>query len=173
MPLPVLPAVAIGVGALSKVAGIFSGNKAERDRAKLLEQNALVRLTAQLSGLATRQRQELISAAQARRQGRRQTVVQAARAKAAGASRGVGSATQVQDVFQGGQEFLGSINLQLREVRRQLETQRRAARSEFSSALQAARAGQGGGPLQDLLDFSSIALDTANAFAALPKPRGG
>lgn len=168
--MALLPAIGIGVGVLSKVLGSSARADAEKARAAALEQNALIRLTSVLSGLQSRERQQLASAAQQRRLGKRQSAVLAARARALGADAGTGSSEQVQDVAVGQAEFLGALDAQLGLVRGELARSRRQARIEFEGARSAARAGVGG-PLAQFLDFANIALGTIDAIGNLPKSK--
>lgn len=168
--MALLGAIAIGVGIGSSILGNRAKRSAERRRAAALEENALVRLASTTSGLAAREREELANAAQARRLGRRQSAVLEARAVAAGAAAGVGSAEQAQDVQLGLSEFLGSVEENLARTRAQLSRTRRGARREFEAARKAARAGVAG-PGADFLDFLNIGLGAVQAFEALPRAR--
>jgi len=169
MAFPVIGAIAIGVGVGSKILGNKARKDAERARAEALRENALVQLANTLSGLSARQREELSAARQQKRLGRRTSAVLAARAKAAGADTGVGSAEQVRDVAVGEAEFIGSIDEQLGMVSAELSRRRRRARVQFESALKAADAGISGGA-QDFLDFANTAAFALNAIDALPFP---
>lgn len=170
MAFPIIGAVAIGTSIVSGILGSRARRSAERRRAEALEENALVRLASTTSGLAAREQEELANAAQARRLGRRQSAVLEARAVAAGAAAGVGSAEQAQDVQLGLSEFLGSVEENLARTRAQLARGRRGAQREFESARRAARAGVAG-PGADFLDFLNIGIGAVQAFGALPRSR--
>jgi len=169
MPLPVLAGIAIGTSIVSGVAGFFAKSNAEKKRAEALEQNALVRLSAQLSGLGAREQEELANARQARRLGRRQSAVLEARARAGGADAGVGSGEQVQDVGLGLSEFLGSVDENLARTRSQIQRGRIGADREFRAARKAAKAGVGG-PAADFMDFLNIGVGALNTFSNFSQP---
>ena len=171
MGFPVIGAIAIGVGAGSKILASGARKEAERRRAAALKENALVQLTNTLSGLSARQREELSAARQQKRLGRRTSAVLAARATAAGASSGTGSAEQVQDVALGESEFISSIDQQLGLVSAELERRRRRARIQFKSAIKSAKAGVSGRS-QDFLDFANTVTFALTAIDALPLPTG-
>lgn len=171
MPFPILAVAGIAIGIGSKLLGSRSRKAGEKARAAALRDNALVQLANTLSGLSAREQEELASARQSKRLGRRSSAVMAARAKAAGADAGVGSAEQVQDVELGESEFLGSIDAQLGMVTADLTRRERGARREFKSAVSAADAGVSGTG-QDFLDFANIAAFALNAFDAIPSASG-
>ena len=166
-----LAGVAIGVAVGSRILGNRSRKAAERATADALKDNALVQFANTLSGLGAREREELAAARQQKRLGRRQSAILEARAKAAGASAGVGSAEQVQDVQLGESEFLSSVDVQLGFVTGELERRRRRARKTRESAFKSAEAGVSGAG-QDFLDFANAAAFALNAFDALDRPTG-
>ncbi len=170
MPFPVIGAIAIGVGIGSRIVGNRARKNAERKRAEALKGNALVQLANTLSGLNARQREELASARQEKRLGRRQSRVLEARAIAGGAESGTGASEQVQDIGLGESEFLSSIDTQLDLVTSELSRRRRGANREFQASLKAADAGISGGA-QDFLDFANTLAFGLNAFDALPRSR--
>ena len=158
--------IVVGIG--SKLLGNRARHANEKRRAEALKENALVQFANTISGLGAREREELASARQQKRLGRRESAILAARAKAAGASAGTGSAEQVQDVLLGESEFLGSIDTQLGFVTAELERRRRRARKQKESALKSAESGVSG-LAQDFLDFANTAAFALNAFDALAK----
>jgi len=168
MGFPILAVAGIAIGVGSKILGSKGRKEGEKARAAALKENALVQLANTLSGLSAREQEELASARQSKRLGRRSSAVLAARAKAAGASAGVGSAEQVQDVELGESEFLGSLDEQLGLVTAELTRRERGARREFGSAISAADAGVSGIG-QDFLDFANTAAFAITAIDALPK----
>ena len=159
--------IAVGIG--SQLLGASARRKAEKQKAEALKENALVQFANTLSGLGAREREELAAGRQQKRLGRRQSAILEARAKAAGATAGVGSAEQVQDVQLGESEFLGSIDAQLASVSGELSRRRRGARMQKRAAFKAAESGISGGA-QDFLDFANTAAFAINAFAALDTP---
>lgn len=164
-----IAAIAIGIG--SQILSNRSKKSGEKKRAEALRENALVQLGNTLSALSAREREELASARQQKRLGRRESAVLAARAKAAGADAGVGSAEQVQDVGLGESEFLSSVDTQLASVTQELERRRRRSRIQFESSVKSANAGVSGIG-QDFLDFANTAAFALNAIDALPKSTG-
>lgn len=166
-----IAAIGIGISLGSKILGGQAKKKAEKARAEALKSNALVQLGETFSGLSAREREELASSRQQKRLGRRQSAVLEARARAAGADAGTGSAEQVQDVAMGEAEFVSSIDRQLGLVGQELDRRRRGASKQFESAIKSADAGVSGQG-QDFLDFANTLAFGINAFSSLSQPTG-